>query len=188
MCSRARVRGAVGGTGQRRGTGPDAGALRGRHVGIVRRDDRRADRAVGRRIAYYIGIEKGELPSSVYYGPWRTFPDTCEFSFQETLPAGFTRTYGGRRQNHPHTVDAQIDHGMNVAGYGTWGFSPSNDPAGGYRAYGVDAIGMDPNGNPSNNDRTLVDRGFDHPDCFRPPTPDPPQRWCRAPTCRSTRG
>ena len=27
------------------------------------------------------------------------------------------------------------------AGYGYWGFSPSNDPDGGYREYGVDAIG-----------------------------------------------
>ena len=28
------------------------------------------------RIAYYVGIAKGDLPSRVYYGPWRTFPDT----------------------------------------------------------------------------------------------------------------
>ena len=62
--------------------------------------------------------------------------------------------------NHPLTVDAQIDHGLNVAGYGAWGFSPSNTPEGGYGAYGVDAAGMDPNGNPSNEDNTLVDRGF----------------------------
>ena len=41
--------------------------------------------------------------------------------------------------------------------------------------FGVDAIGMDPSGNPSNLDSTLVDRGFDHPDCTRPGTPDPPQ-------------
>ncbi len=60
---------------------------------------------------------------------------------------------GSWRENHPLTVDAQIDHGMNVAGYGTWGFSPSNTPDSGYGGYGVDAIGMDPNGNPSNVDR-----------------------------------
>jgi Putative glucoamylase/Protein of unknown function (DUF3131)/RTX calcium-binding nonapeptide repeat (4 copies) len=169
------------------------------------------------RIAYYVGIEKGDLPSRVYYGQWRTFPDTCQYSFQETRPAGFTRSYegvsvyegsypygptrlvpswggsmfealmpalfvpeeewgpGSWRANHPHTVDAQIDHGLRVAGYGTWGFSPSTDTEGGYRAFGVDAAGMDPNGNPSNLDSTLVDRGFDHPDCLRPGTPDPPQ-------------
>ena len=46
-------------------------------------------------------------------------------------------------------------------------------PEGGYRTYGVDALGMDPNGYPSNNDATLVDRGF--PGCpDREPTPDPP--------------
>ena len=49
---------------------------------------------------------------------------------------------------------------MTEAGYGYWGFSPANVPEGGYSVYGVDAIGMDPNGNPSNEDRTLVDRGF----------------------------
>jgi RTX calcium-binding nonapeptide repeat (4 copies)/Putative glucoamylase/Protein of unknown function (DUF3131) len=167
------------------------------------------------RIAYYVGIEKGDLPSRVYYGQWRTFPDTCQFSFQETRPEGFTRSYEGQtvyegsypygatrlvpswggsmfealmpalfvpeekwgpaswRANHPFTVDAQIDHGLNVAGNDTWGFSPSTDTVGGYRTFGVDAIGMDPNGYPSNLDATLVDRGFEGcPD--RPAKPDPP--------------
>ena len=67
---------------------------------------------------------------------------------------------GSWGSNHPLTVGAQIHHGLVEAGYGYWGFSPSNMPEGGYSAYGVDAIGMDPNGNPSNKDRTLVDRGF----------------------------
>ena len=167
------------------------------------------------RIASYVGIEKGELPPKVYYGPWRTFPDSCDFAFQETRPAGFTRTYAGVSvyegsypygdtrvvpgwggsmfealmpalfvpeerwapgswaANHPLTVDAQIDHGLNVAGYGNWGFSPSNNPGGGYREYGVDAIGSNPNGYTSNNDGTLVDRGFEGcPD--RPALADPP--------------
>jgi hypothetical protein len=167
------------------------------------------------RIADYIGIAKGELPRKVYYGRWRTFPDTCQYSFQETRPSGFTRMYegvsvyegsypygatrltpgwggsmfealmpalfvpeeewgpGSWRRNHPYTVDAQIDHGLNVAQYGTWGFSPSNTPEGGYREYGVDAIGMDPNGYTSNAERTTVDRGF--AGCpGREPKPDPP--------------
>ncbi len=121
------------------------------------------------RIAYYVGVAKGDLPSKVFYGPVRTFPETCAGSFQETRPEGFTRTYEGQsvyegtyptatgrlvpswggsmfealmptlfvpeeewgpaswRVNHPNTVDAQIDHGINVAGYGAWGFSPSAD-------------------------------------------------------------
>jgi hypothetical protein len=70
-------------------------------------------------------------------------------------------------------VDAQIDHGLNVAQYGVWGFSPANTPEGGYGAYGVDAAGMDPNGMPSNEDGTLVDHGF--AGCpGRDPQPDPP--------------
>ena len=127
------------------------------------------------RIADYIGTAKGELPRKTYYGRWRTFPDSCEYSLsQETRPSGFNRIYdrrrglrgqlpvpvdaarpelgrldvrgpdagavrargswgsGSWRQNHPLTVDAQIDHGLNVAGYGVWGFSPSNIPEGGY--------------------------------------------------------
>jgi hypothetical protein len=168
------------------------------------------------RIADYIGISKGDLPRKEYYGRWRTFPDTCDYSFQETRPSGFHRVYDGVRvydgaypyqrnritpswggsmfealmpslfvpeerwgaaswrQNHPLTVDAQIDHGLHVAGYSAWGFSPSNTPEGGYGAYGVDAAGMDPNGMPSNEDSTLVDHGF--AGCpGRDPVPDPPR-------------
>jgi hypothetical protein len=167
------------------------------------------------RIVDYIGISRGQLPQKEYYGRWRTFPDTCDWSWQETRPVGETRRYfgvdvfegaypydgtlvvpswGGSMfealmpdlfvpeerwaprswgVNHPLTVQAQIHHGMVDAGYGVWGFSPSNTPEGGYAAYGVDAIGMDPNGNPSNEDRTLVDHGFAGcPD--RPAQPDPP--------------
>jgi hypothetical protein len=167
------------------------------------------------RIADYIGIAKGELPRKTYYGRWRSFPDSCDWSWQETRPSGFDRTYdgvtvyegsypygntritpswggsmfealmpalfipeerwgaGSWRMNHPFTVDAQIDHGMNVAKYGMWGFSPSNIPEGGYSGYGVDAAGMDPNGFASNEDRTLVDHGFagcdEHPAIEDPP-------------------
>jgi hypothetical protein len=48
--------------------------------------------------------------------------------------------------NHPLYVRAQIEHGLNEARYGFWGFSPASRPEGGYRNYGVDAIGADPNG------------------------------------------
>jgi hypothetical protein len=63
--------------------------------------------------------------------------------------------------NHPLYVRAQILHGLEEAQYGYWGFSPASKPEGGYNVYGVDAIGMEPNGYPSNNDNTLVDFGFD---------------------------
>ena len=167
------------------------------------------------RIASYLGIAKGEIPQRHYFGAWRSFPDSCDWSWQETRPIGVGQTYfgvnvfegaypyngtrvtpswggsmfealmpplfvpedrwgpGSWRANHPLTVDAQIHHGLVQAGYGYWGFSPANVPEGGYSVYGVDAIGMDPNGNPSNEDRTLVDRGYAGcPD--REPQPDPP--------------
>jgi hypothetical protein len=135
------------------------------------------------RIASYIGIAKGELPAKEYFGAWRTFPDTCDWSWQETKPIGVTRTYLGVNVfegaypyagfkvvpgwggsmfealmpdlfvpeetwgprswavNHPLTVAAQILEG-------------------GYNAYGVDGIGMNPEGYPSNEDNTFTDAGF----------------------------
>lgn len=167
------------------------------------------------RIADYIGIARGQIPEKAYYGRWRTFPDTCDWSWQETRPVGQTRTYFGVNVfegaypyagmlvtpswsgsmfealmpdlfvpeeqwaprswgvNHPNTVRAQIHHGLNEAGYGVWGFSPSNVPEGGYAVYGVDGIGLDPAGGPSNEDRTLIDNGFSGCD-GRPAVPNPP--------------
>jgi len=62
--------------------------------------------------------------------------------------------------NHPLYVAAQIYHGKEEAHYGYWGFSPSNNPDGGYREYGVDPIGLEPNGYASDQERTHVDYGF----------------------------
>ena len=85
--------------------------------------------------------------------------------FEALMPALFVPedewAPGSWGPNHPLTVQAQIHHGLTQAGYGYWGFSPANVPEDGYRAYGVDAVGMDPGGYPSNNDRTLVDFGYD---------------------------
>jgi hypothetical protein len=47
---------------------------------------------------------------------------------------------------HPLYVESQIEFGLAGAGYGYWGFSPANAPGGGYREYGVAALGMDPTG------------------------------------------
>jgi hypothetical protein len=71
---------------------------------------------------------------------------------------------------HPLYVESQIEFGLKEAGYGYWGFSPASNPAGGYREYGVDAIGMEPNGYTADVDRhTLVDYGWDDPNCPRAP-------------------
>ncbi len=154
------------------------------------------------RIASYIGIAEGQIPERQYFGPWRTFPDSCDWSWQEQRPYGITQDYHGEsvfegayrydgtsvvpgwggsafedlmpalfvpeedwgagswRINHPVTVNAQEHHGLVEAAYGYWGFSPANIPEGGYREYGVDAVGMNPEGYASDAASTLTDPGF----------------------------
>jgi hypothetical protein len=166
------------------------------------------------RIASYIGIALGQIPPQHYFGGWRTFPDTCDWSWPETKPIGEWRTYlgvdvfegaypyddqlvvptwGGSMfealmpplvvpeedwgptswaVTHPLYVESQVEFGLEEAGYGYWGFSPASDPAGGYREYGVDYIGMEPNGYAADVERlTLVDPGWDDPTCPRAPRP-----------------
>ncbi|WP_225080744.1 glucoamylase family protein, partial [Streptomyces sp. CoT10] len=47
---------------------------------------------------------------------------------------------------HDRYVRSQIEHGLDEEKYGYWGFSPASIPEGGYREYGVDAIGMQEDG------------------------------------------
>jgi Putative glucoamylase/RTX calcium-binding nonapeptide repeat (4 copies)/Protein of unknown function (DUF3131) len=47
------------------------------------------------RIASYLGIAKGEIPQRHYFGAWRSFPDSCDWSWQETRPIGVGQTYFG---------------------------------------------------------------------------------------------
>jgi hypothetical protein len=164
------------------------------------------------RIASYLGIASGQIPREHYFAMWRTFPDTCDWGWQEQKPVGEWTEYLGVRVfegayryrgmqmvptwggsmfealmvplfvpeedwgqrswgvNHPVYVQAQIEHGLEEADYGYWGFSPSNNPDGGYREYGVDPIGLEPNGYASDQERTLVDYGFEG---CRPPQPEP---------------
>jgi hypothetical protein len=171
------------------------------------------------RIASYIGIALGQIPPQHYFGGWRTFPDTCDWSWPEAKPIGEWTTYtvGGQTLNvfegaypyddqrvvptwggsmfealmvplvvpeeqwgrrswgvtHPLYVESQIEFGLDEARYGYWGFSPSSDPevVNGYREYGVDAIGMEPNGYTADVERkTLVDGGWDDPACPRAPS------------------
>ncbi len=81
--------------------------------------------------------------------------------------------------NHPLYVQGQIEHGLEDAQYGYWGFSPSNNPADGYREYGVDALGMDAGsrdggGYTSDQQRTAWDQPYEG--CREgdpiPPTPE----------------
>jgi hypothetical protein len=95
--------------------------------------------------------------------------------FEELMPDVFVpeaswapRSWG---VNHPLHVRAQREHGLLEAGYGYWGFSPSSNPAGGYREYGVDALGLNPDGYFSDQERTNYDVGFD--DCRPATNPNP---------------
>ena len=47
------------------------------------------------RIATYIGVSKGEIPPQAVFGTWRSFGDSCDWSWTETKPVGFNRTYFG---------------------------------------------------------------------------------------------
>jgi hypothetical protein len=155
------------------------------------------------RIASYLGIAEGQIPPKHYFGTFRTFPDTCDWSWTETKPDGEWKeylgvpvfegalpyrgmhvvpTWGGSMFealmvplfvpeetwgprswgiNHPLYVKGQIEHGLDEAGYGYWGFSPSNNPAGGYREYGVDQLGLDGAGYTSDQERTSVDQPYE---------------------------
>ncbi|MGH3364743.1 MAG: glucoamylase family protein, partial [Nocardioidaceae bacterium] len=148
------------------------------------------------RMASYLGIADGQIPQKHYFGTYRTFPPSCDWSWTETKASGEWKSYlgvdvfegtlpyrgmqvvpswGGSMfealmvplfvpeeewgprswaVNHPLYVQGQIEHGMQEADYGYWGFSPSNNPAGGYREYGVDMLGMDGAGYTSDQERT----------------------------------
>ncbi|HET9142834.1 glucoamylase family protein [Actinophytocola sp.] len=47
------------------------------------------------RIASYIGIALGQIPAAHYFAGWRTFPPTCDWSWQEQQPVGHDATYLG---------------------------------------------------------------------------------------------
>jgi Putative glucoamylase/Protein of unknown function (DUF3131)/RTX calcium-binding nonapeptide repeat (4 copies) len=131
-------------------------------------------RPVGFTRTYFgTSVYDGSLP---YNGTLVT-PSWGGSMFEALMPALFLPEErwapGSWGANHPLTAAAQIHHGLVEAGYGYWGFSPANVPEGGYSVYGVDGIGSDPGGYPSNNDRTLIDHGW--PGCpGRDPQPDPP--------------
>ena len=123
----------------------------------------------------YLGetVFEGALP----YAGMRVTPSWGGSMFEALMPTLFVPEErwapGSWGVNHPLWVHAQMHHGLSEARYGYWGFSPSNTPEGGYGVYGVDAIGSDPSGYPSNEDATLVDHGF--PGCpERPAKRDPP--------------
>ncbi|MFI1730889.1 glucoamylase family protein [Streptomyces acidicola] len=168
------------GPGQMRGgywpDKPGKGEPTGHHYGALNTEP---------RMASYLGIADGSLPTDHYWHMYRTL--LPEWG-QEQQPGGSYVTIDGVRvwQGHytyrgrklvptwggsmfealmvplfvpetewsPHSwgtthqryVRSQIEHGLIEEKYGYWGFSPANIPEGGYREYGVDAIGMQEDG------------------------------------------
>jgi Putative glucoamylase/Protein of unknown function (DUF3131) len=100
-----------------------------------------------------VGVNRSYFGVNVYEGAYtyrgmHIVPGWGGSMFEELMPDMFVpesswapRSWG---LNHPLHVRAQREHGLIDAGYGYWGFSPSSNPAGGYREYGVDALGLAP--------------------------------------------
>jgi hypothetical protein len=185
---------------------PGFSGYTGNHIGVgpdVWYTNHHYDTTVSEtRITSYLGIVTGQVPAKQYFAMWRTFPDSCDWSWPEMEPVGQNRTYLGLEVyegaytyrgmhivpgwggsmfeelmpdmfvpetswaprswglNHPLHVRAQREHGLIEAGYGYWGFSPSSDPFANYREYGVDQLGLNPDGYFSDEEKTNYDAGF----------------------------
>ena len=116
-----------------------------------------------------MGVTRTYLGTDVFEGAYtyrgmNIVPGWGGSMFEELMPDMFVpesdwapRSWG---RNHPLHVRAQREHGLVEAGYGYWGFSPSSDPFAGYREYGVDQLGLNPEGYFSDREKTNVDAGF----------------------------
>lgn len=120
----------------------------------------------------YLGVNVWE--GTYGYRGARYVPNWGGSMFEELMPdlvvpesSWAPRSWG---RNHPVFVKAQIEHGLREASYGYWGFSPSNDPRGGYREYGVDPLGLQAEGYTSDEERTQTDPGYEG---CRPAQPAP---------------
>jgi hypothetical protein len=127
---------------------------------------------VGENRTYY-GLDVYE--GAYTYRGMHIVPGWGGSMFEELMPDVFVdeaawapRSWG---RNHPLHVRAQREHGLIDAGYGYWGFSPSSNPKGGYREYGVDALGLNPTGYMSDQESTNYDPGFG--DCRAATNPSP---------------
>jgi hypothetical protein len=119
-------------------------------------------RPVG-RTRNYLGVDVFE--GAYTYRGMRIVPGWGGSMFESLMPAMFVpeeewapRSWG---INHRLTVRAHREHGLYEARYGYWGFSPASEPGGGYREYGVDAIGLNPDGYLSDAEKTNYDAGYD---------------------------
>ena len=127
-----------------------------------------------------VGVTRTYFGIDVYEGAYtyrgmHIVPGWGGSMFEELMPDVFvpeaTWAPNSWGRNHPLHVRAQREHGLVEADYGYWGFSPSSDPFANYREYGVDALGMNPEGYFSDVEKTNFDIGFG--DCRPPTNPNP---------------
>ena len=128
-----------------------------------------------------VGVTRKYLGIDVYEGAYtyrgmHIVPGWGGSMFEELMPAVFVpeedwapRSWG---INHPLHVRAEREHGLVEADYGYWGFSPASDPFANYREYGVDALGMNPEGYFSDRENTNYDIGFGTCRAGKNPNPD----------------
>lgn len=116
------------------------------------------------------GVTRDYLGVSVFEGTYdyrgmKIVPAWGGSMFEALMPDLFVpeASWGPRSWgiNHPATVRAQVEHGLDEAGYGYWGFSPASNPMGGYREYGVEQVGISSNGYASDVESTDVDTGYE---------------------------
>jgi hypothetical protein len=119
------------------------------------------EKPVGQHRTYY-GIDVFE--GAYTYRGMHIVPSWGGDMFEALMPDLFVpeaswapRSWG---INHALTVRAQREFGLDDPKYGYWGFSPASRPGGGYTAWGVEAIGMDPGGYASDMEGTVYDPGF----------------------------
>ena len=109
----------------------------------------------------YLGVDVFE--GAYALGERRVVPSWGGSMFEALMPTLVVpETRWGARSwaiTHASYVQAQIDFGLAEARYGYWGFSPASDPDGGYREYGVPALGMDPSGYAADAGRRTLFRG-----------------------------
>jgi hypothetical protein len=116
-----------------------------------------------------VGVDRTYAGLSVFEGAYtyrgmHIVPGWGGSMFEELMPDMFVpevdwapNSWG---RNHPLHVRAQREHGLLDAKYGYWGFSPSSNPAGGYREYGLDMLGLNPDGYFSDQRKSNYDVGF----------------------------
>ena len=128
-----------------------------------------------------VGVNRTYYGIEVYEGAYtyrgvRIVPGWGGSMFEELMPDVFvpeaTWAPSSWGRNHPLHVRAQREHGLIDADYGYWGFSPSSDPFANYREYGVDALGLNPDGYFSDRERTNYDVGFGECRPATNPNPD----------------